>query len=478
MATKKKVKKVTTKKTRLQELSNDELFDYIKLKKSIKKNKTTKKNLSLLSNDELYDYIKSKKKINKKSTGKVIDKDKLSYKITNEVVNEEYKTKKAKKGKITEKKDVSYKITDEIVSKEKEKKKINKKDPYKDLDGQELLQKVKEDYLNGKFKPRKKLKIFPLIFIIFIIAIIIIVLFTTFHKKQFKPIIIKIDKINTNEVEKMNNECLKKDIVKQYAENNSQIEVANELKYIQDTYKASIFYQNIEDSFSFKYDEQKVYYAASTIKALDALYIYSKAEKGNIDLNTTLKYEKKYQRSSSKYMSKIKYGSNVKLRDLVKYAIIASDNSAHEMLIDYIGPNTLKKYGQSLGASPTISDVDHFGNITTTDAIIYMKELYNIFENTQNGKELKNFFLEADQNGLELENIKAAHKYGEYSSYYHDYGIVYDKNPYIVAILTLEGKKNFVDIVKDINKHIYKVHQTYYKNKNSICHTIIELQYK
>ena len=47
------------------------------------------------------------------------------------------------------------------------------------------------------------------------------------------------------------------------------------------------------------------------------------------------------------------------------------------------------------------------------------------------------------------------HKYGYYGSYYHDVGIVYADDPYIVVILTKHGNGNFKSIVQDLSKKIY-----------------------
>ena len=35
-----------------------------------------------------------------------------------------------------------------------------------------------------------------------------------------------------------------------------------------------------------------------------------------------------------------------------------------------------------------------------------------------------------------IENDKVAHKFGNYYRYYHDAGIIYDDNPYILVVLT------------------------------------------
>ena len=75
---------------------------------------------------------------------------------------------------------------------------------------------------------------------------------------------------------------------------------------------------------------------------MGALYIYTKAAEGQINLDDTITYLSKYKVSYSAGVSKHKVGSKIKIRDLVKYSVIYSDNSAHQMLVSYIHvPNSL-----------------------------------------------------------------------------------------------------------------------------------------
>ena len=108
---------------------------------------------------------------------------------------------------------------------------------------------------------------------------------------------------------------------------------------------------------------------------------------------------------------------------------------------------------------------------------IYLKTLNEFINNNEElGQELQSYLLNAEQNDLALPdlNIKAAHKYGEYGSVYHDIGLVYAEHPYAIAILTKEGNsKKFEDKVKDINKHVYELHEYFYTNREQTCHNKI-----
>lgn len=244
-------------------------------------------------------------------------------------------------------------------------------------------------------------------------------------------------------------------------------------EYIKNKYDASFIYQDVQTGYSFGYNSAETYYAASTIKLLDALYVYSKAAIGAIDLDATITYTEKYATESSLGLDNYNYGDEISIRDLVKYAVSVSDNSAHLMLVSYIGKNKIKDFGNELGATYTMVGSDTFGDINCLDAIVYLKAL-NDFINTNPiyANELKELFINSDDNYLNIgDEIVAIHKYGHYERNYHSIGIVCDKNPYMIAILTHEGfNKDIEGMIRDINKKIYELHNLYYELRDTTCY--------
>ena len=247
----------------------------------------------------------------------------------------------------------------------------------------------------------------------------------------------------------------------------------NLIGYIVSKYNVSLLYEDLNSGFSIGLNTNKIYYAASTIKVLDGLYIYDKVSKGELSLDSELLYTEKYYMKSSVMLNKVKHNTKITLKDLVRYAIVYSDNSAHAMLVDFIGKDKLKEFGYTLGATTTLTSNDKFGNINVTDSIIYMKAINEFINNNGTlGEELKSFFVNALYNDLEIPdlNIMAAHKYGYYGNNYHEIGIVYDSNPYVIAILTLEGNNhNVKEIIKDINRRVYELHMLFNEKKVKTC---------
>ena len=203
-------------------------------------------------------------------------------------------------------------------------------------------------------------------------------------------------------------------------------------KYIKENnYNVSIGYYNLVTKKQYLYNENEIYYGASLIKTLDAIYLYDKGL-----VNETIK-------------------------PYIKKAISISDNDAHYYLVNYIGKENLKKYGISLGAPNTLSndtyyhENTYYGNTTVKDQLVYLKKLYTI---TKNNEELKSFFINDYGNYIKVNNLTVMHKYGYLDQYYHDEGIIFDTNPYIIIILTNHGNDNKKEIINNLSNLLYKYH--------------------
>jgi len=505
MANKKTTKKnYTKKKTNSNGQTKKKYTSNKKANTNQVKKANTKKTQSNLSNEELLNNILTEKKI------KLVAKEKVKtiYNYENEQHYVDLKKQQAEKAKIElEKKKKQERLEKERQIRRQKEIELAAAEQKKLKEEQERLKKEKEELektaeiisifelqpnkkqtkkkkvIVKRNKKKKKLKkeierlIAWIIVIIVGLGILFGLLKITTKVKEIIPsnnITLKsnVEDIEKAKLEEEYNNCL----TRKSDEKDETEEVLNAKEeltsYIQNNYKASVAYEDLTTGFNYTYNASENYYAASAIKALDALYIYEKASTGEINLDETITYTAKYKWDSSKEMSKKSYGEKVSLRDLVKYAVTVSDNTAHQMLISYIGKSTLKEYAKSLGATSTLIGGDNFGQINVSDAIIYMKAINEFINNNEElGSELKSYFVEAELNGLELEDlgIKAAHKYGEYSPYFHDYGIVYAENPYVVAILTTEYKGDHLAKVQDISKKIYELHELYQENRKNIC---------
>ena len=93
--------------------------------------------------------------------------------------------------------------------------------------------------------------------------------------------------------------------------------------------------------------------------------------------------------------------------------------------------------------------------------MVVFEYLYNFVNSRDNGAELKSYFINDYCNYLLFDGSpEIMHKYGYYASYFHDVGIVFDDQPYIIAILSLEGNNNYKSVIRDISKKVYELHNS------------------
>lgn len=283
-----------------------------------------------------------------------------------------------------------------------------------------------------------------------------------------------VEKEPKKNYKKLYDDCIKNTI---YEEGSEPEDLAQDLEdltaYLKRNYDITVYYEDIATGFHYAYNTKKDYYAASTIKILDAIYIYQKAIAGEIDLDETITYRSEYLRTPSLEMKKHSLGEKITLRDLVKYAITVSDNTAHAMLLEYIGVSNLKSFGNSLGATKTLIGGDEFGYINSDDAFIYLQALNEtINSDSKLGKELQSYFISSDLNYLDIEenNILAGAKYGEYDYFFHNIGIVYDEYPYYLVILSAEGYRDVKTIFRDVNSEVYAIHTKYHTSIEDACY--------
>ncbi len=191
-------------------------------------------------------------------------------------------------------------------------------------------------------------------------------------------------------------------------------------------YDVSVGYYNLATGRSYFYQADRIYYGASLIKTLDAIYLYD-----NNMVDENLKY-------------------------YIDRAILVSDNNAHRYLVDYIGRENLKNYGISLGAPNTLAGEGNYGDTTVLDQIIYYKKAYEL---AMKNSDFRAPFLNDSYNYIKVNGIPTMHKNGYYDTWFHDVGIVLDDEPYIVIILTNHGRGSQYNTVHSLAELVYKYHK-------------------
>ncbi len=203
----------------------------------------------------------------------------------------------------------------------------------------------------------------------------------------------------------------------------------------------SFAYYDIANDFYVGFKDEDVYYAASTIKLVNALYIYTLARDTKIDLNTFIDKET--------------------IRELVAKMILFSDNNAHQKMVKYLGKGNIQKFGKDLGAVNILIG-DNYGNINAKEGIIYLKALYNYLQVEDSySDELYDLFLRADVNYNLITQVNFLHKYGHYQVYFNDLAIYDLDKPYLTVFLSKYGQKDFKGKIEYFYNEIYDFYQSY-----------------
>ena len=250
----------------------------------------------------------------------------------------------------------------------------------------------------------------------------------------------------------------------------------NELLATLDSSNISIYFEEINNDYTFTFNENKNQYAASIIKLYAASYLLDNARNGNINLNDTITYASNYASIAGLKLKTRTVGEEITISDLIDYSISVSDNGAYRMLSNYIGVETLKEYTKNaLDVNLTITESDRFGTLDVTDT---NKLLNHIYEFIQTDDEYTDLLVNAMNNtyynGLNFDNIAFLHKYGYYGYYFNNIGIYNSDNPYLISIFTLYGNPDEGALAKvnEISKQIYNIYNTNLELKEDYCYSL------
>ncbi len=235
-------------------------------------------------------------------------------------------------------------------------------------------------------------------------------------------------------------------------------------------FSLSFSYEDMYTGLHISYNENQQYFTASTIKAPTEIYLYEQAENGNVDLESYITYLPNYYLEGSGTIQYQLYGTQYKLRDLVKMALVESDNIAYQMTAYSLDYESVKNFWKDKGADNFWS-YGIWGNISSHDGVIYMKELYNYsLTDTDLSKELMNHFYNSVFGLVSAdEGVIVAHKSGWHYEIIHDMAVVYDEYPYVLAIMSNRANADYTDFFSKASKLINEFHHLYWKNKADIC---------
>ncbi|MCR5175763.1 MAG: class A beta-lactamase-related serine hydrolase [Anaerovibrio sp.] len=194
----------------------------------------------------------------------------------------------------------------------------------------------------------------------------------------------------------------------------------------------------------------KVRRSASMIKVFIMAYLMDEVSHAKLNLNSTLTLKASDKVGGAGIISGWSTGTEISLDTLTRLMITESDNTATNMLIDYLGMDNINSYIRQKGYSDTVLQ----RKMMDLEAVSAGRENYTSV------KDLGDFFTglnnhscvsyEYDQKMVDillkqtdtevfpaaLPQVQIAHKTGELDHLYDDGGIIYTENgSYIVVVM-------------------------------------------
>jgi len=217
--------------------------------------------------------------------------------------------------------------------------------------------------------------------------------------------------------------------------------------------------------FSFRYNAERWFHAASTIKLAILLGVYSAIHRGWVLPHSRLHVRNRFMSAVSGAPFRVAadrdanaqvhaaIGKMLRISELARHMIATSSNLATNLLLDLVGLDTVQ---QSL-AEFSIEGVDirrgvederafehGINNRVTAAGLVDL--LHVIADRCAFSRELSDQMLELlhaqeFRSGIPARlpaAVRVAHKTGEISTVAHDAGVVYppDRKPYVIAVLT------------------------------------------
>jgi len=234
-----------------------------------------------------------------------------------------------------------------------------------------------------------------------------------------------------------------------------------------------VSFLDLTSGATFGINDIDYYEAASTIKIPLSLFIYNKVATEDLNLNERMTYEEQDHEGGTGYIiNHGKVGDEYTLRLLVNYAIIYSDNIATNMLLRKFGRDNLKQFMRELGGE-IVDDIDNVS--CPRDMTLYLKQL-TLFEQEYPdlGREIISYlrkvhmftggYVNTPEADLRLIRYlppeiqrDVAHKTGNSTGAWHDVGIIYADNPYILSVMTYGVLYDEVnDVIANISKKVFE----------------------
>ncbi len=213
-------------------------------------------------------------------------------------------------------------------------------------------------------------------------------------------------------------------------------EVNIESKKLSGTYAFS--YIRLDDGFSFGLNDSVKMNAASLMKIPVLIAYFKSYEKGEVNLEEQYVLANSDKQIGSGSLSGKPAGTKITYKELVYLMGKESDNTAMKIVSSKIGEEKIKAVIKEAGMINT--DYSEWETTASDMAELF----YKLYKGDLVSQKSKDMILDSITNtiyenvipaGID-DNIKIAHKYGRELHIIHDAGIIFGKEPYVLAVMS------------------------------------------
>lgn len=218
--------------------------------------------------------------------------------------------------------------------------------------------------------------------------------------------------------------------------------------------RVSMYYRPLSGGEGFSYNAEEPMIAASIIKIPIMIEAFRRFASGEMDRNAIHVLKEEEKKPSCGALNRLHAGLEVTMRDLVDLMIVLSDNTATNIMIDYLGIDSVNQTMRSFGATVTTLRrklFDPVGSEAGLRNCVCAGEIGMLLERMAKGTlldpesdaEMIEILKNQKLNGkfpffLKPRGIRSAHKTGEDDGITHDAAVIYAKNPFVLCMFSNE----------------------------------------
>lgn len=243
----------------------------------------------------------------------------------------------------------------------------------------------------------------------------------------------------------------------------------------------ALYYYNINTKEEFAINEDVYHITASLRKVPLAMQVLDKVNSGEISLDTEIEYIPSDFSDGTGTLQFEEFIGSRPISELIELSMKESDNIAANMLNRFCGYTLSSYVNDMLGEEAYLVYDDGYSKLTAKH---HFKILYNLYTNLENNTyysliidHLKDTEFNDSINKYLPEDV-VSHKIGSYFRSYHDMGIIFGEQDYILVVLTKDigelvvhpdfadddeerylidwGKEAF-ELIAQISKSIYEI---------------------